>query len=78
MREWPQFKMRMPPEIKKYLAKEAKQNRRTLNSEIVYRLQMTISRPQNDEGPGAGTPEPSDITLTPSKDTSYAYEDRSN
>lgn len=37
----PQYKLRMPTELKEYLAQKAKENKRSLNAEIVERLEMT-------------------------------------
>lgn len=36
------FGLRMPPELKDYLAEEAKRNGRSLNAEILYRLEQTV------------------------------------
>lgn len=39
---WPAYNLRMPTELKLRLAADAKANRRSLNSEIVYRLQRSL------------------------------------
>lgn len=38
------FGLRMPPEVKEELEKMAEQNRRSLNAEIVVRLEESIKR----------------------------------
>ncbi len=38
------FGLRMPPEVKEELEKLAEQNRRSLNAEIVVRLEESIKR----------------------------------
>ena len=38
------FGLRMPPEVKEELEKLAEQNRRSLNAEIVVRLEESIRR----------------------------------
>lgn len=35
------FGVRMPPELKEYLAQKAQENKRSLNAEIVERLEMS-------------------------------------
>lgn len=60
MREWPQIKVRMSPEMKRRLTEEAKRNRRSMNGEITYRLHVTLSEPPKNENPGAATPGLSD------------------
>ena len=40
----PPFGLRMPPEVKEQIEKLAEQNRRSLNAEIVVRLEESIKR----------------------------------
>lgn len=42
----PQYKLRMPTELKEYLTQKAQENKRSLNAEIVARLEATM---QQDE-----------------------------
>lgn len=39
----PQMKVRLPAALKEFLVKESKKNGRTLNAEIVHRLQRTLT-----------------------------------
>ncbi len=43
----PQFKLRIPPELKRQLEEAAKSNTRTLGAEIVARLQASFGRAQS-------------------------------
>lgn len=40
-RQQPNYPLRMPQELRDFLEREAKKNSRSLNAEIVYRLQAT-------------------------------------
>jgi Arc-like DNA binding domain len=42
----PAFNLRMPNDLKAQLRAEAEANGRSLNSEIVYRLRMSLTDPQ--------------------------------
>ncbi|MEM5459643.1 Arc family DNA-binding protein [Paraburkholderia phytofirmans] len=42
-REDPQMKLRLPPELKEVLAEAAIANNRSLNAEVVSRLQESVS-----------------------------------
>lgn len=44
-REDPQLKLRMPEEMKALITDEARVNGRSVNSEILYRLQRTLDEP---------------------------------
>ena len=46
----------MPPEVRKLLEEEAERNDRSLNSEIVHRLQMTIELTRALNVPADATP----------------------
>lgn len=48
MREYPQYKLRMPPELKDEISKLAEQNGRSMNAEIIARLEQSIV---NEEQP---------------------------
>lgn len=50
-RAWPQFRLRCPPEVKKWLDKEADRNGASLNSEILRALRERMDR---DAGLGKG------------------------
>ncbi|PWR24577.1 hypothetical protein [Zavarzinia aquatilis] len=39
--EWPQIRLRLPPDLDLFIEGEAARNFRTKNSEIVYRLGLT-------------------------------------
>lgn len=54
-REDPQFKLRMPPELKARIEQAAKESRRSLNAEIVARLEETlaIEKALEDVAPGS-------------------------
>jgi hypothetical protein len=54
-REYPQLRVRIPPELKEDLEDRAAKANRTLTAEIVYRLQQSI------EAEDAGMP-PSNLT----------------
>lgn len=40
--DWPQYKLRMPPDLKAMIDKSAKENNRSINAEIVSRLEVSI------------------------------------
>lgn len=42
MREYPQMKLRMPPELKDLIEKSSKGSGRSMNAEIVHRLEATF------------------------------------
>lgn len=41
----PQYKVRMPPELKEKIVKSAKEHNRSINADIVARLQESFDRP---------------------------------
>lgn len=43
-RDDPQFRIRLPAEVKAHVEREAKRSRRSLNAEIVYLLQLALDR----------------------------------
>lgn len=43
-REMPQMKVRLSPELKEWLARQAICNRRSINAEIVLRLEMSQAK----------------------------------
>ena len=45
----PQYKLRLPPELKERIEKAALENKRSMNAEIVARLESTF-----DDAPGSG------------------------
>lgn len=45
-RDLPTFNLRMPPELREQLEKEAGISGRSLNAEVVARLKMALSRPR--------------------------------
>ncbi|MDX1296934.1 MAG: Arc family DNA-binding protein [Pseudomonas sp.] len=44
----PQFKLRMPPELRAQLEQTAKEARRSLNAEIVLRLEATFAQAKQE------------------------------
>ena len=44
-RDYPMFGLRMPPELRDQVSREAKINGRSLNGEIVDRLKKSLERP---------------------------------
>jgi predicted HicB family RNase H-like nuclease len=51
-----QIRVRLPKDLREWIEMEAERNERSLNGEIVYRLKKSREA-QNEEAPGAGTPE---------------------
>lgn len=47
MRDYPQYKLRMSPELKEAITKQAEKNNRSINAEIVLRLEQSLAQ---DEG----------------------------
>jgi len=41
-RQHPQMAVRMPPELKNYIHQRAEENHRTLNGEILFRLEQSV------------------------------------
>lgn len=56
-REYPQMKLRLPPDLKDFLAEEAKRRGRTLNAEIVFRLEQTAAISRAGQALSEGTKE---------------------
>ena len=48
----PQFNVRMPADLKEKIEEAAKENGRSMNAEIVYRLQQSLEHDQNRSGIG--------------------------
>lgn len=46
----PQFNVRMPADLKEKIEEAAKENGRSMNAEIVYRLQQSIEEEQAETG----------------------------
>ena len=46
----PQFNVRMPADLKEKIEEAAKENGRSMNAEIVYRLQRSIEEDQVESG----------------------------
>lgn len=46
----PQFNVRMPADLKEKIEEAAKENGRSMNAEIVYRLQQSIEEDQANTG----------------------------
>ena len=46
----PQFNVRMPADLKEKIEEAAKENGRSMNAEIVYRLQKSIEEDQAETG----------------------------
>lgn len=42
-REYPQMKLRMPPELKESIESAAKESGRSMNAEIIYRLHHSLT-----------------------------------
>ena len=43
------FGLRMPPELKEKIADQAKESGRSVNAEIVHRLEESLSKPGGDD-----------------------------
>lgn len=67
MREYPQMKLRLPPELKEQVESVAKENGRSMNAEIVHRLESSFL---NQIAPNE--------LLTPSEAKAIAKEARQN
>jgi len=50
-REYPMFGLRMPPELKDKVSREAKINGRSLNAEVVDRLKKSLAPIRTESGP---------------------------
>jgi hypothetical protein len=53
VREMPQMKVRLPPALKAWLASQAALNRRSINAEIILRLEM-LQEKENASLAGTG------------------------
>lgn len=51
----PQFNVRIPAELKQAIEEAAKENNRSINSEIVYRLQQSFENPSKQSGSETGS-----------------------
>jgi len=51
----PQFNVRMPADLKEKIEEAAKENGRSMNAEIVYRLQQSLDDPQEEHVDGFHT-----------------------
>ena len=51
----PQFNVRMPADLKEKIEEAAKENGRSMNAEIVYRLQQSLNEEQEDHVDGFHT-----------------------
>ena len=49
VRKYPQYQLRMPKSLKEWLRKEACKNHRSLNSEILVRLETTRKAEEHRE-----------------------------
>lgn len=49
MRDYPQYKLRMSPELKKQITQHAEKNNRSINAEIVLRLEQSLAQEQGNE-----------------------------
>ena len=49
MREYPQYKLRMSPELKEAITKQAEKNNRSINAEIVLRLERSLAQDNGNE-----------------------------
>lgn len=59
VRDYQQFRMRLPPGLAAALQERAAQNYRSLNAELVFRLELGMRAERPITGPGevaAGTP----------------------
>lgn len=65
-REYPQFRLRVSPELKSRIEQHAKMNKRTLNAELNYLIEVAL----NELAPTAGTVEAEKVT-NKSKDVSH-------
>ncbi len=66
VREWSQFRMRLPPDLHMALKLSAVRNRRTLNAEFVFALEgyaATISETEKASDQPASNPDASTTTL---------------
>lgn len=43
------FGLRMPPELKEKIADQAKESGRSMNAEIIHRLEESLSKPGGDD-----------------------------
>lgn len=69
----PPFGLRMPPDLKSRLAEAAKANRRSLNSEINFRLEQVMAEEEEKGAAGAATPPRHDhANLSEGKGNEYA------
>lgn len=55
-RTLPQFLVRMPDRLKAWVAQQAAQNRRSMNSEIVYRLEAAMAAEATPPASAGGVP----------------------
>jgi len=55
-RENPHFKLRVTPELKAWIERQAKMNHRSLTGEIAYHLEMVRKNAEGEVRPQDGTP----------------------
>ena len=48
MRDYPQYKLRMSPELKKQITQHAEKNNRSINAEIVLRLEQSLAQDDSE------------------------------
>ncbi|TRO14107.1 Arc family DNA-binding protein [Ectopseudomonas mendocina] len=46
----PQFKLRLPQELKNYLSEQAELNRRSQTAEVIYRLEQSRKQDESQRG----------------------------
>lgn len=48
MRDYPQYKLRMSPELKEQITQRAEKNNRSINAEIVLRLEQSLAQDNSE------------------------------
>lgn len=48
MRDYPQYKLRMSPELKEQITQRAEKNNRSINAEIVLRLEQSLAQDDSE------------------------------